>query len=331
MEKIEISYKTIVFTVFLLIGLWLLYEIRQTLLLFFICIIFSTALSPIVDKLEKFHLPRPVAIFLLYFLLIGIFVGTVASLIPMLINQTSALLNDLPKFLDRYNLLNFDFQLSDYTSELAKLPANVIRIASSAFSNLVRILAFLVINFYLLMERKNLKKYLHFLFAENGEVKAESLIVELENKLGGWVRGELLLMLVIGIMSYIGLLLLDVDFAFPLALLAGFLELIPNVGPTLSMIPAAIIGFGMSPVIGLAVVALYFLVQQLENNLIVPKVMQQTVGLHPLITLAVLMIGFRLGGIGGTLLAVPTLIFCRVIFEQFYHSSRVALPQNKKA
>jgi len=184
--------------------------------------------------------------------------------------------------------------------------------------------AFLVINFYLLMERKNLEKHLHFLFATGGEKKAEELILALEEKLGGWVRGELFLMFAVGLMSYSGLRLLDVDYALPLALIAGVLELIPNIGPTLAMVPAAIVGFASSSIIGLAVVALYFLIQQLENNFIVPLVMRRALGLHPLITLLALMIGLKIGGVGGTLLAIPVVLFIKVIIEELYprfHSS----------
>lgn len=326
-EKIEISYKTIVFTVFLLIGIWFIYAIHQTLLLFFVCIIFTSALSPIVEKLCARKIPRPLAISLIYIVLVGGFLASVASILPLLVTQTGALINDLPKLIDKINIFNFHFDPSDYNGQLVNLPANLFKIAISTFSDLVRLFAFFVLNFYLLMERQNLKKHLHFLFAENGEKKIEMIILELERKLGGWVRGELLLMFIVGMLTYIGLRLLDLSFAFPLALIAGFLELIPNIGPTVSMIPALIIGFSTSPIIGCAVLALYFLVQQLENNLIVPKVMQETVGLHPLITLAALMIGFRIGGVVGILLAVPTLIFLRVFIEQYYHLRKLP-PKN---
>lgn len=157
---------------------------------------------------------------------------------------------------------------------------------------------------------------------KRGEKKAEKLILALEKRLGGWVRGQIFLMIIVGLMSYVGLRLLDLDFALPLALIAGFLELVPNIGPTVSMIPAVIVGFASSSIMGLAVIALYFLIQQVENNVIVPRVMQKAVGLHPLVTLVALMIGFKIGGIIGSLLAVPTTIFIRVLVEHFYLSSQ---------
>ncbi len=323
-EKIEISYKTIVFTVFFLIFLWLLYQVRQIIFLLFISLIFTTSISPVITKMEKIKIPRWLAIILLYILFVGGLAATVASIVPAVVSQMSNLLKDLPQFLNKIGFFKLNIQLSDYTDQLTKIPANLFKIVASAFSNILKIFAFLVINFYLLMERKDLKKHLVYFFAEDKQKKIENFILDLEKTLGGWVRGELVLMFIIGLMSYLGLKLLDLDFVLPLALIAGFLELIPNIGPTVSAVPAIIIGFASSPVIGLAVLALYILIQQVENNLIVPKLMQKVVGLHPLITIIALMVGLALGGVVGTLLAVPSLLFLRVIFKHFYFSPRAS-------
>jgi len=114
------------------------------------------------------------------------------------------------------------------------------------------------------------------------------------------------------------LLFLGLEFAMPLAVLAGVFEIIPNIGPTLSMVPAVIVGLSISPVMGLTVVALYFLIQQLENNLIVPKVMQKSIGLNPLVTLVVLMVGFNLAGVVGMFLAIPIFLALYIIVKEAY-------------
>ena len=321
MEQVGISHKTIIFTVFFLISLLFLYYIRQTILFLFICLISTAALGPMVNRLEKLRIPRSLAIFLLYFLFVGGFIIPVVLTVPVLVKQTTALVEDLPQFLNETGFYKLNIQLGNYSEQLAKLPASLFRIVTLVFSNIISIFTFLVIDFYLLMERKNLKKHLHFLFANNGK-KVEKLIYELEGKLGGWVRGEAVLMFIVGLMSYVGLSLLSLDFILPLALIAGFLEIVPNIGPTISMIPAVIVGFASSPIIGFAVVALYVFIQQVENNFIVPKVMQKVVGLHPLITLLALIIGFQTGGVGGSILAVPMVLFIRVVIEQLYLPSR---------
>ncbi|PIS08937.1 hypothetical protein COT75_03675 [Candidatus Beckwithbacteria bacterium CG10_big_fil_rev_8_21_14_0_10_34_10] len=325
MQKIEVSYKSF-FTFFLFIaGFFLLYQIRAIILFLFISLIVTAALSPMVDKLEKLKLPRALSIFLLYILIFGGFIFAIASSIPALVKQTSALIDKLPEFLNTIGYYKLNLQPADYKDQITVLTGNALKIMASVFNNVIQIFAFMVVTFYLLMERRQLKKHLHFLFYENGEQKAEQLILALERKLGGWVRGELILMVIVGLMSFVGLGLLGVEFALPLAILAGFLELIPNLGPTIALIPAVIIGFSVSNPVGLGVLALYILIQQLENNLIVPKVMKKSVGLHPLVTLVALMVGFKIGGIGGGLLAVPAALFIEILIKFFYSSRRRVL------
>ena len=125
-------------------------------------------------------------------------------------------------------------------------------------------------------------------------------------------------MLIVGLMSYIGLTFLGVEFAVPLAFIAGLLEIIPNIGPTLSMVPAILVALGTSPILGLAVFALYFVIQQLENNLIVPKIFSKAVGVSPLVVIISLMIGFRVAGATGAILSLPTVLFLEILINDLY-------------
>ena len=178
----------------------------------------------------------------------------------------------------------------------------------------------MVIVFYMIMERKNLKRYLTFMFGHGDKEKhAEEFINKLEIKLGSWMRGQLALMLIVGTMSYVGLTFLGVEFAVPLAFIAGLLEIIPNIGPTVAMIPAILVALGTSPLLGLAVFALYFLIQQLENNLIVPKIMSKAVGLSPLVIVVSLLTGFKTAGMAGAVLAVPSVLLLTIIINDLYH------------
>jgi predicted PurR-regulated permease PerM len=130
-------------------------------------------------------------------------------------------------------------------------------------------------------------------------------------------------MLIIGVMSYIGLRLLGIEFALPLAILAGILEIVPNIGPVLSAIPAILAGLVISPLMGLAVAALYFLVQQLENTLIVPQIMAREIGVRPLVVIISLAIGVELGGFIGVVLAIPFMLLLRITASEFFSSKRL--------
>lgn len=316
-RKIEISHKTIIFTVFFLIFIWFLFQIRYIILLLFIALIFMSAISPLVDRLVKFKIPRGLAIIFFYLLIWGIISFGLASLVPPLVEQSGKFISSLPQVVSNVSLGNLD--ISIFQSQLAPLPQQIVKFVLGAFGNIVAIFTLMVIVFYLIMERRNLKKYLSFFFGTGDREKhAEKFVDQLEHKLGGWVRGQLSLMLIVGFMSYLGLTFLGVQFAIPLAFLAGLLEIIPNIGPAISMIPAILVAWGASPALALATFALYFIIQQLENNIIVPKIMQKVVGLSPLVTIVSLLIGFRIAGIAGAVLAVPTVLLLELIINSLY-------------
>ena len=315
--KVEVSHKTIIFSVIFLIFLYFLFQIRYIILFLFIAIIFMSALSPMVDKLERFKIPRGLSTFL-FFVLIWIIISFgVASLIPPLVEQSTKFISTLPQDISKITQGKLD--ISMFESHLITLPNQIIKIVISTFNNVIQIFTLMIVVFYLIIERKNLKKYLKFLFGDgNREKRAEQFIDKLEHKLGNWVRGQLALMFIVGIMSYIGLIFLGVEFAIPLAFIAGLLEVIPNVGPTLSMIPAILVALGTSPVLALAVFALYFVIQQLENTIIVPKVFSKAVGISPLIVIVSLMIGFKIAGVSGAILSLPTVLFLEIIINDLY-------------
>lgn len=329
MEKIEISHRTIIFAILFLVFAWFIYAIREILILLFVSIIMMFALNPLVSSMERFKIPRQLAILLIYLIIFGALIGLVASLIPVFINQTSLLFDNLPKLVQGLTIFGVEIRPSDFGQELMRLPMNAFKIVAATFSNLLGLFVFAVFTFYLLMERKNLPKYLSAIIKVESEKHTSDLIDRIETKVGGWVRGELLLMLIVGLLSYIGLTLLDIEFALPLAVISGLLEAVTNIGPVIATIPAALVGLSVSPIMSITVVMLYTLIQQLENNLIVPKVMQKAAGLHPLVTLSAIMIGLKLDGALGAVIALPFFLMIQVIVKEIYdHRLK---EKNKKA
>lgn len=322
-KKIEISHRTIVFTVFFLILLWLVWQIRQIIIGLFVSLVLMAAINPAIDKMEKMKIPRVLGIVLIYILIFAVVGLIIAGVIPPLVDQTSALISRAPKFIENLGIPTIDQRIIEsQIQQLGSIPANLVKISVNIFANLITVFALLVITFYLLLERKNLNRYLHILFGGDGERKAAIFIDQVEEKLGSWVRAELTLMAIVGVMSYLGLRLLGIDFALPLALLAGILEIIPNIGPVVASIPAILAGLVISPLMALAVAALYFLIQQVENTLIVPQVMAREAGVNPLITIISLAIGFKLGGVVGAVLAIPMVLLIQIIASEFFSSER---------
>ena len=326
-RKIEISHRTIIFTVVFLFSLWLLYYLRSVLITLFLAVILMAALDPLVDRLQRWRFPRALSIVLIYMLIFVVIGFTIAGIIPPLIDQTQNLVSNFPSYLESLRWLGVDQnmiynQINQLTSTLGAISGGIIKTATSFFQNIISIVVLMVISFYLVLERRNLDKYLLRFFGENAANTGVRIFDKIEKRLGGWVRAELLLMLIIGVLSYIGLSLLGIDYALPLAILAGFLEIIPSIGPFIAAIPAVLVALLVSPLMALAVGALYFLVQQLENNLIVPQVMAKECGLKPLVTIIALIIGFKLGGVPGAILAVPIVLLLEVVLTEVSSSEK---------
>jgi len=319
-KKVEVSHKTIIFTVVFLLSLWFLYFVRDIVLLFLVSFLLMLALSPAVNKLEKkLRFPRFLAILVNYFFIIGLVVLAISLLAGPLFKQTGLLVNQLLALTEKIgsaqwakNFLNNPF------SQIGLVSGNIFKFTQGVFSNAVKIFSVFVINFYLILERKHLSKHLRRLFNGKNASVAEKIISRLEHELGSWLWGELALMVIVGVLTYLGLLILGIKYALPLAFLAGILEIFPNFGPLLAAIPGVIIGLSISPLMGLGALAVYFVVQQLENSLIVPKVMQRTMGVHPIVTLLALLIGFRLAGVAGAIFSLPMVLVVKVLFTDLF-------------
>ncbi|MBU4210354.1 AI-2E family transporter [Patescibacteria group bacterium] len=322
-HKIEISHKTIIFAVIFLGSLLLVWKIRELLVLFFICFILMESLNPTVERLEKFKIPRGVAIVFLYIIMLTFLSFGIAGVIPVLIEQTTGLINSFPRLIEEINFFGLSaMDISSQLKILENLPANITKATLSVFSNLFSGFLVLMITFYLLVERKKFKKYSLDLFGKKGSQKTMKIMEHLEKRLGSWVNAELILMLAVGLLSYVGYLILGLQFAVPLAILAGILELVPNIGPTVATIVAMIIGFSMSPVLGLLSLVWGITVQQIENNFIVPKVMKTAVGLNPLVTIFLLAIGAKLAGISGAVLAIPAYLTTETLIKVFWKEKK---------
>lgn len=326
---VEISLKTIAYLLLLGLTIFIVSQILDIIVLVMIAFVLMTALHPLVAKINTITKSRILAVLLVYFLLLGSFVVVGAVLIPPLIDQTVKLLTRLSELdLASFPVLN---ELTQYhlnpteigtlLSQYAGSVGTVLSYVFSTFSVLFSISTVLVMSLYLLLEREHLYRYASILFrTKDRDERSKKLFNAVEEALGGWVRGEFFLMLIIGVLTYIGLSLLSIPYALPLAILAGLLEALPNIGPTLAAIPAIIIAsITISPVIGIVTAILYMLIQAAENNFVVPQVMKKAVGISPLTAIVLILMGIRFGGFIGALLVIPIYIVLRVVLQEFSH------------
>lgn len=316
-QTFEISHRTIIFTVLFLVFLFVVKQISGILVGIFIAYLIMTAVNPLVTLLEKIKIPRQLSALGILVIILAAIASGVAALIPPIVDQTGAFLNQLPKLMAE---LGIRLDQSLLSNQLGSIPQNAFKFITGAFSNALAVFTILVMSYYLILERKNVSSRLTQFFGDEEE-KVENILMKIESRIGAWIRGQVILSFIIGVAVYTGLISLSIPYALPLGIIAGLLEIIPNIGPTVSMIPAAIVGFTISPIHGGAVILLYFLVQQFENYLIVPLVMKKAVGLNPLVTLISLMIGLTLYGPLGAILSIPIVLVSEVLIPYFMNLS----------
>lgn len=314
-RKIDISHRTIVFIALFILGLWITYLILDLLLLLFVALILASALSPIINFMVGKRVPRVIGILIVYAVIFSILGLLFAGFVPPLVEQTGRLITTLPSLLaDKMHLANFDRSI--FQSELADLSKNLYSFAFAVFSNILTITFLIVLTFYILLEKESLQERAAGLFIGREE-RIKNLFMKIEEKLGAWLRGQLVLTVLIGVSVYIGLMVLNIPYALPLALLAGLLEVVPVIGPIIAALPAVGLALTIEPMLAAGVVAMYFIIQQLENNIIVPQVMKRAVGLNPLVVILAIAVGGRLLGLAGGILAVPITVVLQIIVTDF--------------
>ena len=305
--------------------------IRDVVVLLFVALVFSAAIDPWVDSLAKRQIPRSLGIVIIYVIVIAVFGGTVTLLIPPLIEQVRLLANNFPFYYDKLSLGinylrdasasvgaqdNFQQALGSIERVLSTATAGVFSTVSAIFGGIVSFFLVLVLTFYMVVEEDGIKRFLKVITPDHVHEELGRMTEKIQNKIGQWLRGQLILMVIIFSVTFIGLKIIGVPYALVLALVAGITEIIPYAGPILGAMPAVFIAFTISPVKGLLAVFLYFLIQQAENHLIVPKVMQKTTGLNPIIVIVAVLVGAQLAGVLGALLAVPVAAALEVVIHE---------------
>lgn len=313
-HRIDVSYKTIIFITAFLIGLWIIGQILDVILLFFVAFIFMSAFYPLVDKLVSFKIPRTIAVLFILLLTVACITGIITFGLTPLIGQTIRMSHQLAvTSTSLFEVLGIDQALIG--QELSNFSSEAVNITVNIFKNIISLVSILVVSVYLLLDRAKIEDYGTSFFGASQE-RAKKTLRSIESKLGAWLRGQILLSLLIGILVYIGLLILGIEAALPLAIIAAFLEVIPVIGPIIAAIPAILIALTISPVLAGIVAGMYLAIQQFEGHVVVPQVMKKAVGLNPLLVILAISIGGRLLGIGGAFLAVPIAAVIQIVLQE---------------
>ncbi|PIS13720.1 MAG: hypothetical protein COT67_00405 [Candidatus Tagabacteria bacterium CG09_land_8_20_14_0_10_41_14] len=319
---VEITAGTIVKAVLLLLLLVVLYYIKDVVAVVLFSIVIASAIEPAAVWLEKRKIPRALAVLSIYLIVFFIFGSLFYLVLPTFLSDLSQFVNDFPTYLKNseslrslYGILPFtgdgsfssvaEEVLSRLQNQLSSITVGFFAAATKVFGGVLSFFLMIVLSFYLAVQKNGLENFLRIVTPVEYENYILGLWERSRKKIGNWMKGQVVLGIVVGVLVFLGLSILRIEYALTFALLAAVFELIPIFGPILASIPAIIVAFFQSPTLALAAIGLYVIIQQFENHLIYPLVVRKIIGLPPIMVILAIIIGAKLGGFFGVLLAVP--------------------------
>ena len=328
--NIEISTGTIIRTLLIILGLWFLFLIKEIISLLFISLVIVSSIEPAVNWMHVRKIPRSLGVILVYILLFSIVGLSISFLIPPLTEQFRDLYLKLPEYSQRIeqslqgvkdyfqtqgNILDIQNLIGQSNSSFPEISGNLFSKTVGVFSGFVSTIVVFALVFYMSVKQDGINNFVALVVPKKHEEYALSLTSRIKAKIGRWMTGQLLLMVIIFALDFLGFYFIGVPYALSLAIFAGLMEIVPYVGPIVSAIPAVILGLTISPMTGLMVLILVFAVQQFENHVIVPQIMKKALGLDPIAVILALLIGLKLGGVLGAILAIPIATAIGVVIE----------------
>lgn len=333
-QLIDVSTSTILRVVVIFGILAFLYIIKDILVILFLALIIVSAIHPAVNWLQRRRVPRIVGVILIYLIAIFILALIVYLVVPPLAVEIKELSKTFPDSLANISIIEYENQygfienypeitgnvkafLSNLSEQLETFSSSLFNATANLFGGLVSGILVLVISFYLAVQEEGIKNFFRSILPSEHQAYVFHLWSRTELKMGKWLQGQLVLGLIVGLLTFIGLSFLGVRYSLVLAIVAALFELIPYVGPVLAAIPAILLGVSSSLALGGWVLVMYVIIQQVENHILVPKIMQRAVSLNPIIIIIAILIGAKLGGIVGIIIAVPLAAILAEIFYDF--------------
>jgi len=340
-QTVNISTATFLKIIILFVLIVFLYIIKEIIVLIFLALILASAMGPWVCWLMRKKIPKTLSILIIYIIFLGIIVTTITLVIPPVASEISQLARLFPEYYEKltgvfskFNVLgnenmvqNIQFSLSSLSNNLNQTIGSIFNATAQVFGGIAFFLSMLVVAFYFTMEENAVKKLADSVVPKKYHSYVFDLILRIQEKLGQWFRGQLILSLIIFGITFLGLMFLsiffDIKYILILALLAGVFEIIPYFGPWIAAVFAVLLTLTQAPFIAVIfVIILYILIQQLENSIIVPKVIGKSVGLNPLVVIIAILVGFKLGGMLGGLVAVPMVAVLSVFVGDFLNKRK---------
>ncbi|MBL0387362.1 AI-2E family transporter [Tumebacillus sp. ITR2] len=330
-------------TLVILACVWLLWEMREVLKLlgsilgsvlapFLISVIIAYLLNPLVHLLQRRGMPRGMSIVVIYIVFFLFASAALVNMIPMFIDQLRELGEKLPALIKQVEGWMNDFHENKRFLPLAvrnAVDSNLGALEVKATASISHILeqagvavegmagAFVVpfLVFYMLKDVKGIERAVIAFFPKGNRQEVIRLIRSVDEALGNYIRGQLLVALLVGVLAYVGYLIIHMPYGFLLALIVSITNIIPYVGPFIGAAPAILLGFTVSPMMALKVLILNVIIQQLEGNVISPLLIGRSLKLHPMLIIFALLLGGEMFGMLGLILCIPVVAVGKVILQ----------------
>lgn len=321
-QKVSITASSWAKLVLVLVVAFALFLVRDLILAIIASVVIASAIEPAAHWARRHRVPRVAAVLSIYVLIGTLFAGLFYFLFLPLVGETTSFIRSLPAYTDSTSISDAvvanptwdNFSRSISVNELARYTNSVVdSLSNSVFSSVsfifggvISFILIVVLSFYLAVQDDGVGKFLKIVTPWKHENYAVDLWRRSQRKIGLWMQGQLLLGAIVAVLAYLGLLLIGVEHALLLAVLAGVFELIPLFGPILAAIPAMFVAFAGGGMTELLIVGgLFLIIQQFENHLIYPLVVKKVVGVPPMVSIIALIVGGQLAGFIGIVISVP--------------------------
>ncbi len=329
--KVSFSIPSIIQVIGVLVGIVVIWNLKSVLIPLLVSVIVAVALNPIVQMMTKRKIPRPLAVLIVFAILVALLITLIGLVIPIIASQIGEIVNQGPTIATQFKdlLTNIGLpnniiqeinieRIGHYASQLEGQISGSVGTLVNGLAQFITIIVFIV---YLLLGSSTIGAS-YDRVVKDWPIRDRLIKVgdKISQKLNYWLRGQIVLSFVIFGFSYLGLRFIGVESAFTLAVIAGMTEAIPIIGPIIAGVIASLVALVTSPVQAILVALYYIILQQLENNLIVPFVMRKALGLPPLTVLFALLVGAKLLGFVGVIFAVPLASIITITVEEFLNN-----------
>ncbi|MEI8096856.1 MAG: AI-2E family transporter [Candidatus Moraniibacteriota bacterium] len=328
-ERVAVGMKIVFRLALMLAGIYFLYLIRSVVLLVFLAILTSVALSPVIVRLQR-KFSRTTSVIIVYALLFFGGIALLSVLLPLLFSEAKEFLVRWPEYATRLDTIlssietylgtfGISFQREQFSQNIAGNIAgwlsNILSTTVSLFQGFIHFIGFFFLSLYLSLEEKGIENFFLVITPKEYHSQALSIVSRMQRKVSRWLFGQMLLMLITFVMYYIGLRVLGVPYALAIAFFGGVMEILPYIGPVFAAIPAIAVGLLVSPMLGVSTLIFYVVAHQLEAHIVAPQVMKHSAGLSPVALIIAILIGAELAGPLGIILSVPITMMLSVFVD----------------